>query len=409
MMSTSKLRWSLNIVKRKICSTIRSRLSHILVGGKTLFYNDHVDCSYVADTLMEPLFWFVDHFTGRLGPIFVILVIISLVVYVTIAYVVGLGFWLEKSYAITGIALVLGNWILVNVSFHYYMALTTSPGHPPGGPPGDHPGHPPGVPPGDHPPGDPPRVQIKEFASICKKCISPKPPRAHHCSVCNKCILKMDHHCPWLNNCVGHFNHRYFFLFSLYTWIGTLFVAVFGVPIAYEEYFGPNKYYKDESPTTSIPHNIEYSNESTSSASFYPFPSISSWRSFRHGCIIFEMLSTAGVFMAIGALTSWHVKLITFGETCVETYINKRERERLLRTGFHLPLSNLPLDQWSIVNPYHFGWKENWIHFLGLNQGKSWRHLLFPAVFLPDCDGLTWRSNPIALKVSSAMYNHNVT
>lgn len=30
---------------------------------------------------------------------------------------------------------------------------------------------------------------------ICKKCDSPKPPRTHHCSVCNKCVLKMDHHC----------------------------------------------------------------------------------------------------------------------------------------------------------------------------------------------------------------------
>lgn len=30
---------------------------------------------------------------------------------------------------------------------------------------------------------------------ICKKCDSPRPPRTHHCSICNKCILKMDHHC----------------------------------------------------------------------------------------------------------------------------------------------------------------------------------------------------------------------
>ena len=36
---------------------------------------------------------------------------------------------------------------------------------------------------------------VPEVVSICKKCISPKPPRAHHCSVCGKCILKMDHHC----------------------------------------------------------------------------------------------------------------------------------------------------------------------------------------------------------------------
>ncbi|QQP35382.1 Palmitoyltransferase, partial [Caligus rogercresseyi] len=57
-------------------------------------------------------------------------------------------------------------------------------------------------------------------ASICKKCINPKPPRTHHCSVCDSCVLKMDHHCPWLNNCVGHYNHRYFFLYMVHTIVG---------------------------------------------------------------------------------------------------------------------------------------------------------------------------------------------
>jgi palmitoyltransferase len=32
---------------------------------------------------------------------------------------------------------------------------------------------------------------------ICEKCFMIKPDRAHHCSVCDSCVLKMDHHCPW--------------------------------------------------------------------------------------------------------------------------------------------------------------------------------------------------------------------
>jgi len=61
----------------------------------------------------------------------------------------------------------------------------------------------------------------------CGRCLLSKPARAHHCSVCRRCVLKMDHHCPWLNNCVGAGNYRYFYLFLIWSILLTMYVMYF--------------------------------------------------------------------------------------------------------------------------------------------------------------------------------------
>jgi len=65
----------------------------------------------------------------------------------------------------------------------------------------------------------PTAAEIDELAvggRWCRHCWRARPERAHHCSTCGKCILKMDHHCPWLGgNCVGHRTYPAFLHFIL--------------------------------------------------------------------------------------------------------------------------------------------------------------------------------------------------
>jgi len=70
---------------------------------------------------------------------------------------------------------------------------------------------------------------------FCKKynCHTFKPDRTHHCSVCGRCILRMDHHCPWVHNCIGFMNYKYFVLLLVYATICVFFLLGILLPRAW--------------------------------------------------------------------------------------------------------------------------------------------------------------------------------
>ncbi|XP_039259677.2 palmitoyltransferase ZDHHC21-like [Styela clava] len=73
---------------------------------------------------------------------------------------------------------------------------------------------------------DPGKVEKVEDTKIdwrtwekCVRCCMARPPRSHHCSKCNYCVLNMDHHCQWINNCVGKNNYWIFYLLLFYAFL----------------------------------------------------------------------------------------------------------------------------------------------------------------------------------------------
>ncbi|KAM8924403.1 palmitoyltransferase ZDHHC16 isoform 1-T1 [Pelodytes ibericus] len=348
----SSRRWFLRCLRigyRRKCRVLSQFLDYLRYGRfclVSLAYNSFTNSDVVIDSLFEPIYWLVDHVTRWFGVVFVALVILLTTSIVLIVYICILPVILH-TYSTGWICwhVGYGHWNLVMIVFHYCKAISTPPGYPPQD-----------------------KLDIPSV-SVCRKCISPKPARTHHCSICSRCILKMDHHCPWLNNCVGQYNHRYFFSFCLFMTLGCIYCSVSSRLMFREAYSAIETYNQTPPPAFSFRDRVF------------------------HKCIIYLWVLCSSVALALGALTLWHAMLITRGETSIERHINKKERKRLLAK------------EKIFQNPYSYGRSQNWQLFLGVETQHHWiTRVLLPSSHPPHGDGLTWNVPPwISTKQKSVL------
>ncbi|CAG8521096.1 7725_t:CDS:2 [Paraglomus brasilianum] len=191
--------------------------------------------------------------------------------------------------------------------------------------------------------------EYQEFPKTCKKCHLPKPERAHHCSVCKRCVLRFDHHCPWIANCVGHYNHRYFLLFMTYLTIACAYFATLG--------------WQPFLQSLEFDYEWEW------------------WMPRPYVALTFLLAVSIGV--ALGGMCLWHYYLVVSAQTTVEFYNNRYAKSEARRRGE------------VFVNPYSLGAVNNLKQFF--NVGRNYKYPIYtiflPIPIPPSGNGKVWEKN----------------
>lgn len=206
----------------------------------------------------------------------------------------------------------------------------------------------------------------------CRKCWAPKPERAHHCSTCGRCVLKLDHHCPWLAaKCIGHRTYPAFVHFLLCITLLALYICIVSIldlVYAFTNPLGVNE-------VTPI-HELG--------------------------------LAFAGLIitLVIGPFLGYHIYLISTNQTTIENVTPFQLLRHLppLPPGSH-SLSDPPLepelsheqrrlvkDAHGHIRMYDLGLRRNWSQALGCRNRRGWMFRLFCGGASPG-DGKTFARN----------------
>ncbi|EGN98546.1 hypothetical protein SERLA73DRAFT_183607 [Serpula lacrymans var. lacrymans S7.3] len=208
----------------------------------------------------------------------------------------------------------------------------------------------------------------------CRKCWAPRPDRAHHCSICDRCVLKMDHHCPWLGSkCVGHrtypaFLHFIFSVTALATYIGTVSGFAF--------WFSINNPFSIDAVTPI--HEL------------------------------FMTFAGVAISLVMGSFLVYHMYLVSTNQTTLESMSPFVLLRHLPPLPASLRLSEPPLEHELSYNQrklvksahksvrlYDVGWKQNWAQVFGWKKPWGWVHRVFNGGGGKG-DGRTFLRNPKA-------------